>query len=486
MSGTNHTTGGRGRFTAPESPARTRMLGFIFVVAAGALLILWLNRAIWRQVDHLREEYAAVQSESFYVGVALRDGVRSLNEKLMRYGLARDEAVRQRFLEEAAKLTEWSETTRKHLAELANLDLLRDVDVQRQIHLFAQTQAALNRYLQAAEAVRERTPPDSFEETYRQITAASQEALALCDELVQAQDEGFVGFLDSTHHTLTRHQQLLKLSLGLMLLLAVALAALIYRGTIAPLRRRLTESQAVIERQEKLASLGVLGAGVAHEIRNPLTAIKFRLFSLKQSLPPERAGDEDIGVITTEINRLDRIVKEFLQFARPSEPELARVPADRLFEEVRTLLQPELEKAGIVIQIAPAPPAWIRADPQQIKQVLINLVQNAAESIRRDGTITLRVRPDAAMLHGRSRSVVILSVTDTGQGIPPEVERRLFDPFFTTREGGTGLGLSIAARIVEKHGGLLRYRTELKRGTTFEIVLPAMEANETAPVDHRG
>jgi signal transduction histidine kinase len=104
--------------------------------------------------------------------------------------------------------------------------------------------------------------------------------------------------------------------------------------------------------------------------------------------------------------------------------------------------------------------------------VLINLVQNAAESIGRDGTVTLRVRLDASRLGDRTRDVVILDVSDTGSGIPPEVEKRLFDPFFTTKEAGTGLGLSIAARIVEKHGGALQYQTQVNRGTTFGIVLP--------------
>jgi signal transduction histidine kinase len=131
-------------------------------------------------------------------------------------------------------------------------------------------------------------------------------------------------------------------------------------------------------------------------------------------------------------------------------------------------------------------------DPQQIEQVLINLVQNAAESIERDGTITLRARslerpartlmPLAGLPRhsfrakaGHATTVVILEVIDTGKGIPPKVQERLFDPFFTTKEAGTGLGLSIAARIVEKHGGALQYQTEVGRGTTFGIVLPRVE-----------
>jgi two-component system NtrC family sensor kinase len=114
----------------------------------------------------------------------------------------------------------------------------------------------------------------------------------------------------------------------------------------------------------------------------------------------------------------------------------------------------------------------IRVDPQQIKQVLINLLQNAADSIGQNGTITLRARLDEKRLNNRQMDVVILEVADTGAGIPPEAEKRLFDPFFTTKDFGTGLGLPIAARIVERNFGALQYQTQTGRGTTFGIILP--------------
>jgi len=115
---------------------------------------------------------------------------------------------------------------------------------------------------------------------------------------------------------------------------------------------------------------------------------------------------------------------------------------------------------------------WVRVDPHQIEQVLINLIQNAIESLEGQGTITLRVRTEFSRLQGRTGPMVKLEVSDTGKGIPPEVRKRMFDPFFTTKEGGTGLGLAIAARIVEKHGGTLECRSEVNRGTTFVILLP--------------
>ena len=123
-----------------------------------------------------------------------------------------------------------------------------------------------------------------------------------------------------------------------------------------------------------------------------------------------------------------------------------------------------------------SPSLRIKADLAQIKQVLINLVQNAADAIGQDGVVTLRARRDRKRLENTERNVIVLEVEDNGKGIPPDVQKRLFDPFFTTKETGTGLGLSIAAGIVQKHGGALQYQTRVDHGTTFGIILPeAME-----------
>jgi two-component system sensor histidine kinase AtoS len=131
-----------------------------------------------------------------------------------------------------------------------------------------------------------------------------------------------------------------------------------------------------------------------------------------------------------------------------------------------------LAKNNIQLTLEESPPVRIKADAAQIKQVLINLVQNAADSIGQNGTVKLRAHQDRKHISYTDTNVVILDVRDTGKGIPPEVEKRLFDPFFTTKDTGTGLGLSIAAAIVQKHGGSLQYQTQVHHGTTFGIVLP--------------
>ena len=322
-----------------------------------------------------------------------------------------------------------------------------------------------------------RSPSQDFQVSYEKVQKQSEHLVSLCDRFIDNQRSTFDAFLRESNRTLVVFKRLLQIAAVLLLVLAAALLLLVDRGMIAPLRHQLTESQAIIARQEKLASLGVLAAGVAHEIRNPLTAIKFRLFSLKKSLAA--AAKEDADVIASEISRLERIVKDFLEFARPSEPELVAIPAQRIMQEVHDLLRPQLEKSAIKLKMEASEPVWVRADTQQIKQVLINLIQNSADSIGRDGVITLRVSGQSGPARKGADGTVVMEVADTGKGIPPEVQKRLFDPFFTTKEGGTGLGLPIAARIVEKHGGKLRYQTAHNRGTTFRVVLPQTGKNET-------
>lgn len=481
---TNHTTSRFRRITRRGPPDKIRLLGFGVVVLCGGLLLTWMTHDMWDQFDRLQKEHAAVSTESFYLGVTMRGAIRSLNEKLLQFGDSHDPAVRAEFFRESVELKGWFLTNRLHLAELARLPLLRQLLID-DFNLLVRIDKAYREYLVQATALLDTSKQSfdahSFQQHYDEIRASSDTLLGLCDAMVKAQRDDFTDFLAMTQNNLINHQHLLKLTSGLIIALAGALALMVYRGMIAPLRLGLTQSKTIIERQEKLASLGVLASGVAHEIRNPLTAINLRLFSLRKAFP-ELSRNEDARIIVDEVRRLERIVRDFLRFARPSEPELDLLPAGRVLREVRDLLAGQLERSGIALQVETPARASLRADPQQIKQVLINLVQNAAEAIGRDGQITLSVRTDIAELEGQAQPVAVLAVADSGKGISPAIEARLFDPFFTTKEGGTGLGLAIAARIVEKHGGLLRYETELNRGTTFEVVLPRVEHHATETV----
>jgi signal transduction histidine kinase len=478
MTGTNYSTGGSRGITWIKPHVKMRLLGFAIVVICGMALLAWITRSIWSQLDRLQREHAAVKSESFYLGVHLRGAIRSLNDKLLQFGVSHDPTFQSEFLNDSEELKGWIATNRVHLAETAKLKLLKTLEVSRQLEVLRQAEVKYDTYLTNATIILSQTNGSitsrSFESVYKQVRAASSGLFPLCDDLVRTQREGFSEFLRETQETLLNHQRLLTLCFVLIVVLAIALTVLVYRGMIAPLRVGLNESQTIIERQEKLASLGILASGVAHEIRNPLTAIKFRLFSLRKAVPAV-TQNEDAAVIGNEIARLERIVQDFLQFARPSDPKLVKISAGTILEDVHNLLKVQLEKAAIELKLDNQDAVAVYADAQQLKQVLINLVQNSAENIGRNGTVTLRLRRDEMEFDGRLRSAAILVVEDSGSGIPPEIAARLFDPFFTTKERGTGLGLAISARIVEKHGGLLRYETELNHGTTFEVVLPAVE-----------
>ena len=463
--GTSGFTGGLQRATWKNPPFQVRLAGFALAVAAVACLIVGIDSNIWRAQGRLEEGFAAIRAEKFYFGINLRTSLRALNDTLLDYHLTANPADLEDFRREARELKTSLQARKPGFAAQIERDALRRLQAEYSVFL-----ARVDPLVQTKSSPP--AGPQGFAAAYAQLKEDYRPVLLACNDVMQAEHSGFDVFLKQSDRALLSLQRLFMLSLLLLVVLAVVLALLVYRGMIAPLRTQLSESQALVARQEKLASLGALGAGVAHEIRNPLTAIKFRLFSLAKSLPPGFADNEDARTISEEINRLDRIVKDFLQFARPSEPEMVRLPAERILREVQDLMKTELEQAAIDLKLEVSGPAWVFADTYQLKQVLINLIQNSAESIGKNGVITLGLKTGGGAFAGNHRSAAILSVADTGKGIPAEVQKRLFDPFFTTKNGGTGLGLAIAARIVEKHGGLLRYKTEVNRGTTFEIVLP--------------
>jgi signal transduction histidine kinase len=332
--------------------------------------------------------------------------------------------------------------------------------------------------IQSAKLMDEGATPSSPTPALERVEENAAPIMDLCSKLKESERAEQRQFMNDSQRALAWVQQLLVVVLVALVIMVGTGIVAIYRGVIGPLRVELIKSRSLAIQHEKLASLGTLAAGIAHEIRNPLTAINVRLHSLSKNLVQNSSEQEDALIIGHEIQRLERIVQEFLQFARPAEPKLITVSAESLLAKVQSLLVSQLERASIRLNLESVPDIWVRVDPHQIEQVLINLIRNAAESIERDGTITLRVRTGTARLTGRKCPVVMLEVSDTGRGIPPEVRKRMFDPFFTTKEEGTGLGLVIASRIIEKHNGTMLCRSESNRGTTFTIMLPHAKPQE--------
>jgi signal transduction histidine kinase len=435
-------------------------------LAAGLMgvLIALATVVSQKEAGELRVQLQIVDSESAGISEHFKDSLRDVNNIRWRYITDRAPADWEQFLGACHQLDAWLDQQTHKLTTSREKDLLRQVktaydnylEAARQMHLRAQTN---------------RTPTEVLADLSRS-RPQSQHLFDLGQALAAAHDESRNEVVTRANATLRQLRQSVLALVALLFLCGVALALLAYRDWIVPLNVKLVETQSLVEQHEKLASLGMLAAGVAHEIRNPLTAIKAAVFMQQKKFAAGSPEAADAAFVQREILRLERIVTEFLQFARPTEPDLTAMSSNQPLQEVQALLGPALAKDNIRLLLEDSMPLPVRVDGEQMKQVLINLVQNAAESIGHDGAITLRSRPDRKALGQRETEVVILEVADTGVGIAPEVQKRLFDPFFTTKAEGTGLGLSIAACIVQKHGGALQYQTQVNHGTTFGIILP--------------
>ncbi len=442
---------------------RRRIIAFCSAIAVVLLLVGWSAFTASREVSTLRRRFTSAQFESFEIAQQLQSRVLKLNSLLLASELNGGTNEWSRFQQDSEALNDWIDQQRDALNTDTERSALADIDVE------------YDRYLAVAQAIRKERSERGGTATNRihQLDTAAQRMFALGARLGEAHRHALGDLLGESQHSLSKLETIF--AAGLVAVLAVGAwgARIFFQETIAPLRTQLIETQALAARHEKLASLGVLAAGVAHEIRNPLTAIKLRAYMLRQNVVTSTEADEDLTVIDGEIDRLERIVSDFLLFARPSDPELGAVEPSTLLEQTRVLLAPELAEKAIALTVeTDGDEMQIRADERQLKQVLINLVRNAADSIGRDGRIVLRTRRDRITLEGKLQDTAVLEVADSGAGIPADVQERLFDPFFTTKPTGTGLGLSIAMRIMERHGGTLEFQTTQGHGTTFGLVLP--------------
>ncbi len=243
---------------------------------------------------------------------------------------------------------------------------------------------------------------------------------------------------------------------------------------LAEANRSLQEAEAAVRRSERLAALGQLSAGLAHELRNPLGTIKASAEMLLKSLPAEsEIATELAGFISTEVDRTNSLVTRFLEFARPlelrpQEADLTEV-TDRAIAQLERLT-PRLDVAvykNYSPDVAPFP-----FDAELMERVIYNLLLNAAQATPPGGAITVKTRP----VNGD----VELSVIDRGEGIDPKHIESIFNPFFTTKKEGSGLGLAIVSKIVDMHGGKMTVESEIGKGSIFRVFLPA-EARPSPP-----
>ncbi|MHC4409872.1 MAG: ATP-binding protein [Planctomycetota bacterium] len=212
-------------------------------------------------------------------------------------------------------------------------------------------------------------------------------------------------------------------------------------GELGDLQQSFDRMATSVRENERLAAVGRLAGGIAHELRNPLTAIRMAV---------ETGGDEAKRIALSEIERLDRTLRELLDFVRPREPSIVTIALAPLFEDIRQLLEPQCSHLEVRLEIECESGATVRADRDRLQQALLNLVLNGAQAQPSGGVVRLRGQPG------------VVEVEDEGEGVPEEVRESLFEAFVSTKAAGIGLGLAVVKRIVDEHGA----RIELESGST--------------------
>ena len=233
----------------------------------------------------------------------------------------------------------------------------------------------------------------------------------------------------------------------------------------------LKKSREALARSEKLVALGQVSAGMAHEIRTPLTSIKLFVQSLETELPSDDETLEDFSIIKGEIGRMEEIIKRFLDFARPVEPKFENVSINQILSNAISLVKIRIKNEKVVIETE-YDENWpsIDGDRKQLEQVFLNMLINSIEAMPDGGKIT--VATNTISLSNENKKLLKITIADTGCGIKPALRRYIFDPFFTTKDSGTGMGLAIAFTVIEQHGGLIEVESEPGEGATFMVYLP--------------
>jgi signal transduction histidine kinase len=225
------------------------------------------------------------------------------------------------------------------------------------------------------------------------------------------------------------------------------------------------ELEARLRREQRLSALGEVAVGIAHEVRNPLGVIKTSAELLQKRARLAETDNKLLGYVADEVRRIDSLIRDFLEFAKPRPPVLRSVDPLRLVERVIEFCRPELQRVGVEVATDDrSAGAHIQADEDQVFQALLNLMLNAIEAMPKGGKIGIGLL--------RTERELTITVSDTGAGISPEVQEKIFNPFFTTKEHGSGLGLAKVYAIMASHDGGVECRSEPGGGTTFTLSFP--------------
>lgn len=228
---------------------------------------------------------------------------------------------------------------------------------------------------------------------------------------------------------------------------------------------RIRALESKIRRKEQMAALGTLASGIAHEVRNPLSSIKGYAGFFGSLFEEHSENKQAAQMMIQEIDRVDRVISELLEFARPADLHLRPTQPEPLIRHSLGIVRHEARSAGIrITEKLDTPLPQVFLDPDRFTQVLLNLYLNSIQAMKRGGNLTVEVRI--------KQDAMVFAVSDTGHGIAPENLASVFNPYYTTKKNGTGLGLAIAHKIIESHNGILRLDSVKGKGTTFSISIP--------------
>lgn len=469
----------------------------MLITIGGGLISLWythrMNRLVMSMID--------------VDVVALRAAQEMQNTLMMQKG-----SVTYYFLD--GNLDWIHQLQGSHLAFIGWLKMARDTAyTEAETEILSQIESEYAHYNAARNEVVEYYQSGEREKGYRlhqEIRGQFFHIQALCEEYKRAHDFHIVQSRDSIRSQARFVQTLSLAAMPTAIILGMLLAYILLKQVLEPIRQlaleadftdnrargadevralsdrvhsliedvdrthtQLEQSREHLLQSEKWAMVGKLAAGVAHSIRNPLTSVKMRMFSMERTLELSETQKEDFDVISEEIRHIDNIVRNFLEFSRPPKLKMQQVSPSEVVDGSLQLLRHRLESYGVDVEIHRQQRLpEISADPEQLKEVMVNLLVNACETMAGGGSIVIQEEEGTAEPLGK---VAVIRVRDNGPGIPQSVQGQVFQPFFSTKEEGTGLGLSIAARIVEDHGGRLDLESKEGEGATFIITLPFKE-----------
>ncbi|MCX6927462.1 MAG: hypothetical protein NT154_30290, partial [Verrucomicrobia bacterium] len=355
--------------------------GFAWIaVLVSAILVAWSSGMAWSSLSSLRNDFGVVQSESYHLAEHIEEKMLALARTLRCLGAPPNPVAMAEFRRQIEEMKLWLQSNRQSVACAQQRDLLDQIETALNVYV-VKTALTVDENMRAATGTKPKP-------VFAQMRPEASQVLALGRELRAAEQAALQRLVKESWVAMGVLRMQGAIAAAAALALGLAGLHLMHVARITPLSARLLRSHSILEQQERLTLLGTFAAGVAHEVRSALTAIRIRLHGLQRALPTTPSANQDVSFIEGGIERLERLVEDILQFPHETPPQMQVLAAVTLFDQLTSLLGPQLKAAGIRCQVEAPPGVCVRADPQQLQQVVIDLIQNAVENTARGGTIT--------------------------------------------------------------------------------------------------